>query len=116
LIQISGKPCRFVSKRSATVHGQGTLAATNKKMKKENIIIFPAEGGVTLYNTPDSSYDKKIWVVDNNGNSGIKIIYWVEFSSWVYVVHILIRSNQPTMKVAQVTVEIERFDKLKDLR
>jgi hypothetical protein len=88
----------------------------DKNKVKENIIIFPAEGGVTLYNTPDSSYDKKIWVVDNNGNSGIKIIYWVEFSSWVYVVHILIRSNQPTMKVAQVTVEIERFDKLKDLR
>jgi hypothetical protein len=81
----------------------------------DKIVKFPASGGVNLYDTEKKDYDGKIWIIDNNTNSGIKIIYWVTFSNWIYLVQVLIRSNQPASKPAQVTIEITEFKKLKEL-
>jgi len=83
---------------------------------EDHLEKFRREGGVELYHAPGSEYDDKIWIIDNNKASNVKLIYWVVFDSWVYVVSIYIRSNQPKSKIAQVIVEIEKFDKLKDLR
>ena len=76
---------------------------------------FEAKGGVVLYDVPDISYDKKIWIIDNPRNSGIQLIYWVLFGSWVYYVKIQIRSSVGPAKTTQVNVEIEEFQKLKEI-
>ena len=77
---------------------------------------FEREGGVELYHSPGQGYDDKIWIIDNNKASNVKIIYWVLFASWIYVVHIYIRTNKPKTQIAQVVVEIDKFEKYKDLR
>lgn len=68
-----------------------------------------------LYDVPDISYDKKIWIIDNPRNSGIQLLYWVLFGSWVYYVKIQIRSSAGPAKTSQVDVEIEEFQKLKEI-
>lgn len=83
---------------------------------KDHIEIFERDGGVELFHSPGHDYDDKIWIIDNNKASNVKLIYWVVFASWVYVVHIYIRTNQPKSKIAQVIVEIDKFEKYKDLR
>lgn len=80
------------------------------------IETFEAKGGVKMYDTPDKDYDKKIWIIDRNTNSGVRAIYWVVFGSWVYVVFIDIRSNKAEQQVTQVAIEIKKFEKVKDLR
>lgn len=82
---------------------------------EDHIEEFERSGGVEIYHSPGKGYDNKIWIIDNNKASNVKLIYWVLFASWIYVVHIYIRTNQPKTKVSQVVVEIDKFEKYKDL-
>lgn len=88
----------------------------DEKQVGNKIEEFEARGGVKMYDTPDKDYDKKIWILDRNTNSGVRAIYWVVFGSWVYVVFIDIRSNKAEQQVTQVAIEIKKFEKKKDLR
>jgi len=90
----------------------GSIDGEESNIKTEK---FEAEGGVVLYDLPDISYDKKIWIIDNPKNSGIQLLYWVMFSGWVYYVQIQIRSSKGPNQVTQVDVEIEEFKKLKEV-
>jgi hypothetical protein len=90
----------------------GSIDGDYKKVKDEK---FEAEGGVVLYDLPDISYDKKIWIIDNPGNSGIQLVYWVMFAGWIYYVQIQIRSSKGPNQITQVDVEIEKFKKLKEI-
>jgi hypothetical protein len=90
----------------------GSIDGEEKSIKTEK---FESEGGVVLYDLPDISYDKKIWIIDNPKNSGIQLVYWVMFSGWVYYVQIQIRSSKGPNQVTQVDVEIEEFKKVKEI-
>lgn len=76
---------------------------------------FDAEGGVVLYDGNDINYDGKIWIIDNPGNSGIQLVYWVVFAGWAYYTQIQIRSSKGPHQITQVDVEIEKFHKIKEL-
>lgn len=90
----------------------GTIDGDSNNIGTEK---FETKGGVVLYDVPDISYDKKIWIIDNPRNSGIQLLYWVLFGSWVYYVKIQIRSSVGPAKTTQVDVEIEEFQKLKEI-
>lgn len=94
-------------------------AIGNKQGKWEDvqrsITKFPKEGTVDMYDSKNNDYDGKIWILDSNKNSGLKLIYWVIFSNYIYNIHILLRSNQPSSKISQATIEITDFRKMKEL-
>ena len=86
----------------------------DKNKVENNIQIFPVKGGVSLYDKIGDNYDGKIWIIDNNQNSGVNVIYWVVFSSMVYIVRVEIRANK-TNRNAQVVIEIKDFKKVENL-